>query len=93
MGGYTDYPNLNKKKSVGEKKSKSPMLEMLDLLKEVEELRDKVEKKQADLDSAIQELKRAEKKVSDQIEKLDPNTRARLRSIMGGLNEKGPEGR
>lgn len=70
-------------------RSKSPMLEMLELLEEVERCRAVVITKQADLDSAKKDLEEAERKVSAQINKLDPETKARFRRMMGGLDEKG----
>ncbi len=69
-------------------KSKSPMVEMLELLEEVERCRDVVTSRQADLDSAKKDLEKAEQKVSVQINKLDPETKARFRRMMGGLDEK-----
>ena len=52
---------------------------------------DVVATRQADLDSAKKDLERAEQKVSAQINKLDPETKARFRRMMGGLDEKGKE--
>ena len=72
-------------------RNKSPMVEMLELLEEVERCRDVVATRQADLDSAKKDLERAEQKVSAQINKLDPETKARFRRMMGGLDEKGKE--
>lgn len=72
-------------------RSKSPMVEMLELLEEVERCRDVVTERQADLDSAKKDLEKAEQKVSAQINKLDPETKARFRRMMGGLDEKGKE--
>ena len=69
-------------------RSKSPMVEMLELLEEVERCRDIVTSRQADLDSAKKDLEKAEQKVSAQINKLDPETKARFRRMMGGLDEK-----
>ena len=77
--------------SVREERSKSPNVEMLELLEEVERCRDVVATRQADLDSAKKDLERAEQKVSAQINKLDPETKARFRRMMGGLDEKGKE--
>ena len=71
-----------------EKRNKSPMVEMLELLEEVERCRDVVVAKQADLDSARRDLEIAEQKVSKQINNLDSETKARLRRMMGVLNEK-----
>lgn len=76
---------------VREERSKSPMVEMLELLEEIERCRDVVATRQADLDSAKKDLERAEQKVSAQINKLDPETKARFRRMMGGLDEKGKE--
>lgn len=73
------------------RKSKSPMVEMLELLEEVERYRDVVASRQADLDSAKKDLERAEQKVSAKIDKLDSETKARFRRMMGGLDEKGKE--
>lgn len=72
-------------------KSKSSMMEMLELLEEVERCRDVVTSRQADLDSAKKDLEKAEQKVSAQINTLDSETKARLIRMMGGLdeNEKG----
>lgn len=70
-------------------RSKSPMVEMLELLEEVERCRDVVTSRQADLDSAKKDLEKAEQKVSAQINKLDPETKARFRRMMGGMDEKG----
>lgn len=72
-------------------RSKSPMVEMLELLEEVERYRDVVTSRQADLDSAKKDLEKAEQKVSAQINKLDPETKARFRRMMGGLDEKEKE--
>ena len=72
-------------------KGKSPMVEMLELLEEVEICRDVVTSRQADLDSAKKDLEKAEQKVSAQISKLDPETKARFRRMMGGMDEKGKE--
>lgn len=74
-----------------EVRGKSAMVEMLELLEEVERCRDVVTSRQADLDSAKKDLEKAEQKVSAQINKLDPETKARFRRMMGGLNEKEKE--
>ena len=66
-------------------KSKSPMVEMLELLEEVERCRDV-------LDSAKQDLERAEQRVYEQMDKLDPETKARLKRMMGRLDEKSQDG-
>lgn len=79
------------RRTVREERSKSPMVEMLELLEEVERCRDVVASRQADLDSAKKDLERAEKRVSAQINKLDPETKARFRRIMGGLDSQEQE--
>lgn len=76
------------RRTTRETKSKSPMVEMLKLLEEVERCRDAVTEKQKDLDSAKKDLEKAEQRVSEQIDKLDPETKARFRRMMGGLAEK-----
>ena len=68
-------------------KSKSSMREMLELLEKVERCREVVADKQADLDTAKRDLEKAEQKVSDQINKLDPETKARFRRMMGGFEK------
>lgn len=73
-------------------RGKSTMVEMLELLEEVERCRDVVAEKKADLDSAKKDLERAEQKVSAQINKLDPETKARFRRMMGGLDQKEQDG-
>ena len=72
-------------------RSKSAMVEMIELLEEVERCRDVVTSRQADLDSAKKDLEKAEQKVSEQINKLDPETKDRFRRMMGGLDEKGQD--
>lgn len=79
------------RKSVREERSKSPMVEMLDLLDEVERCRYVVATRQAYLDSAKKDLERAKQKVSAQINKLDQETKSRFRRMMDGLDEKGKE--
>ena len=74
------------------RRSLQEMIEMLDLLEEVEKCREIVAEKKADLDSAKKDLERAEQKVSAQINKLDPETKARFRRMMGGLDEKEQDG-
>lgn len=69
-------------------RSTSAMVEMFELLEEVERCRDAVTSRQADLDSAKKDLERAEQKVSAQINKLDPEIKARFRKMMGELDEK-----
>lgn len=66
-------------------RNKSAMVEMLELLEEVERCREVVADRQSDLDSAKKDLERAEQKVSAQINKLDPETKARFRRMMGGI--------
>lgn len=83
--------NLIKKKS--KTKDKSAMVEMLELLEEVERCREVVTDRQSDLDSAKKDLERAEQKVSDQINKLDPETKARFRRMMGGIGSQEQEER
>lgn len=72
-------------------RSNSPMVEMLELLEEVEKCRDIVESRQYDLDSAKKDLEKAEQKVSAKVEELDPQTKARYRKMLGGIEEKGEE--
>lgn len=72
-------------------RSKSPMVEVLELLEEVERCRYVVTKRQTDLDSAKKDLEKAKQKVSAQIDKLDPEIKARFRRMMDGLDEKGKE--
>lgn len=67
------------------RKSQSAMVEMLELLEEVERCREVVADRQSDLDSAKKDLERAEQKVSAQINKLDPETKARFRRMLGGI--------
>lgn len=74
-------------------KSKSAMLEMLELLQEVEKCREVVDDKQKALDTAKKALDAAEKKVTAKMEELDPETKARLRKMMGGLGSVGQDGR
>lgn len=92
---YTSYDgkgSTRREKRITEKKSsvrnESAMIKMLELLEEVERCRDVVVAKQADLDSARRDLEIAEQKVSKQINNLDSETKARLRRMMGVLNEK-----
>jgi len=66
-------------------RGKSAMVEMLELLREVERCREVVADRQSDLDSAKKDLERAEQKVSAQIYKLDSETQARFRRMMGGI--------
>lgn len=98
MGTYTNYSgkgstSVSRSESITRRttkaKSKSPMIEMLELLEEVEKYREVVTVKQADLDVAKRDLEKAEQRVSAQINKLDPETKARFRRMMGGLDEKG----
>lgn len=92
-GSTSRSTSSTRKTSTREIKSKSAMVEMLELLEEVERCRDEVATKQTDLDSAKKDLERAEQKVSAQINKLDPETKARFRRMMGGLDEKEQDGR
>ena len=71
-------------------RNKSAMVEMLELLEEVERCREVVADRQSDLDSAKRDLERAEQKVSAQINKLDPETKARFRRMMGGIGNQEP---
>ena len=87
----TSRSTSSTRKNVRETKSKSSMLEMLKLLEEVERCREVVTKKQNDLDSAKEDLEKAEQKVTAQIDKLDPETKNRLRKMMGVLEEKDEE--
>ena len=66
-------------------RNKSAMVEMLEFLEEVERCREVVAERQSDLDSAKKDLERAEQRVSAQINKLDPETKARFRRMMGGI--------
>ena len=70
-------------------RNKSAMVEMLELLEEVERCREVVADRQRDLDSAKNDLERAEQKVSAQINKLDPETKARFRRMIGGIVSQG----
>ncbi len=79
------------RRPVREERGKSPMVEMLELLEEVERCRDVVASRQADLDSAKKDLEKAEKRVSAQINKLDPETKARFRRMMGGMDSQEQE--
>lgn len=76
-------------------RNKSPMEEMLELLGEVERKRIVVEEKRSNVESAERELeeakedlREAERAVSGQINKLDPETKARFRRMMGGEEER-----
>ena len=73
-------------------RGKSSMIEMLELLEEVERCRDVVSEKQADLDSAKKKLEIAEQKVYAQMDRLDPETKDRLKRMMGRLDEKEQDG-
>lgn len=81
----------NRRTSTRKTRVKNPMTEMLELLEEVERCRDVVTSKKAELDSAKQDLAKAEQKVSAQIDKLDPETKARFRRMMSRLDEKGKD--
>ena len=73
-------------------RGKSSMIEMLELLEEVERCRDVVSEKQADLDSAKKKLEIAEQKVYAQMDRLDPETKDRLKRMMSRLDEKEQDG-
>lgn len=73
-------------------RSKSSMVEMLELLEEVERCREVVADRQTDLDTAKRDLEKAEQKVSAQIDKLDPETKARFRRMMGGFDKSDDQG-
>ena len=100
MGSSINYSSYSgkgstapsKSKKTSKAKSKSPMVEMLELLEEVERCRDVVSEKQADLDSAKKKLEIAEQKVYAQMDRLDPETKDRLKRMMGRLDEKEQDG-
>lgn len=73
--------------------NKSAMITMLELLEEVERCRDVVADKQKDLDIAKNNLKRAEQKVSAQMNKLDSETKLRLQRMISGTDSKELGGR
>lgn len=80
------------RRTTRETKSKSPMVEMLELLEEVERCREVVADRQTDLDTAKRDLEKAEQKVSAQIDKLDSETKARFRRMMGGFDKSDDQG-
>lgn len=84
----TTRETKSRSKSKAKPINKSAMAEMFELLEEVERCRDAVTERQHDLDSAKRDLEIAEQKVSDQIDKFDPETKARLRRMMGTLESK-----
>ena len=63
---------------------KSEMLVMMELLEDVEKCRQDVEDKRMDLEEAKKRLERAEAKVRLQVNKLDPEVTAKLRSLLDG---------
>lgn len=74
---------------------KTPMEDMLDLLGTVERNRRNVTQKRNAVSSAEKtliaaeaELKSSERKVMQQLERLDPETRDTLRRMMDGLNRR-----
>jgi len=71
-------------------RQKSSMVEMLELLEEVERCREAVADREKDLNSAKRNLEKAEEKVKAQINKLDPETKARLRRMMGAIGDSEP---
>lgn len=89
--GASSYSNHSGTSSNRRARAKNPMTEMLELLEEVERCRDVVTSKKAELDSAKQDLAKAEQKVSAQIDRLDPETKARLKRMMGRLDDKGKD--
>ena len=91
-GSTTLSRNESPIRRTSKSRGKSPMVEMLELLEEVERCRDVVAEKKTDLDSAKKDLERAEQKVSAQINKLDPETKARFRRMMGGIKKKEQDG-
>ncbi len=77
------------------RKPRTAMDDMLDLLTDVESQRKRVAARRDDVTDAqtklAQEeanLQRAEDKVMQQLERLDPETRETLRSMMRGLNRR-----
>ena len=91
-GSTTSSKSGSSSKRASKAKSKSPMVEMLELLEEVERCREVVSEKQADLNSAKKNLEIAEQRVYEQMDKLDPETKARLKKMMGRLYEKSQDG-
>ena len=91
-GSTTSSKSGSSSKRASKAKGKSPMVEMLELLEEVERCREVVSEKQADLNSAKKNLEIAEQRVYEQMDKLDPETKARLKKMMGRLDEKSQDG-
>ena len=91
-GSTTSSKSGSSSKRASKAKSKSPMVEMLELLEEVERCREVVSEKQADLNFAKKNLEIAEQRVYEQMDKLDPETKARLKKMMGRLDEKSQDG-
>lgn len=87
-GSTTVSRSENITRKTSQERTKSPAREMLRLLEEVEKCREVVTSKQADLDSAKRDLKKAEQKALEQVNKLDPQTKARFKSILGVVEEK-----
>ncbi len=98
MGTYTNYsgkgstsPSRSEsiiRRTTQTRSKKTPMLELLNLLEEVESCREDVALKKANLDSARKKLEKAEQKVSEKVNELDPETKARFRRMMGSIDEK-----
>lgn len=91
---YSDR-STTRKNTVREEKKQSEMMKMLELLEKVEECRENVEQRkvevglaQKDLEFAKEDLKRAEQRVAAQINNLEPETKARFRRMMNGMDEK-----
>ena len=91
-GSTTSSKSGSSSKRASKAKSKSPMVEMLELLEEVERCREDVSEKQADLNSAKKNLEIAEQRVYEQMDKLDPETKGRLKKMIGRLDEKSQDG-
>ena len=69
-------------------KEDSPLAVMFWLLDDLEKCRDDVAEKQSELDSAKEKLEMEKKKISLQLNKLDPETRDRLKRKMGRTDTK-----
>lgn len=69
-------------------KEDSPLAVVFWLLDKLEECRDDVAEKQSELDSAKEKLEMVEQKISLQLNKLDPETRDRLKRKMGRTDTK-----
>ena len=65
----------------------SEMRMMLGLLEEVENYREAVREKETELDVAKAELKKAEQRVSAQINQLDPSLKAKFRNMLAEMDE------